>query len=88
MFVGELIRDDTDRVGDGDVIQHFVFVLESPSITKNISPIGVLGDDFLRDSRTNIHSFAVADYAEELSHDSDGQAWYLYDHWSSALFSK
>src|SRR6478752_2900720 len=76
MFLGKLIRDNTDGIGDSHVVQNIatrvVLVLESPTIAKNITEVLVLSNDFLRDSRTYFHSFAVADYTGELCHGVSG----------------
>lgn len=69
MFVGELISDDTDGIGHSNVVQNLIVVLESPRISKNITVVRILSDNFLGDSRCNFFSFAVADYPEELCHD-------------------
>lgn len=60
---GELIRDDADGIGHHNVVQNLVVFLESPRITKYVTAVRILGDNFLGDPRSNSLSHAVTDYA-------------------------
>jgi hypothetical protein len=63
-----LIRDNTDRVADGNIVINFISFPESTRIPNYIAHVNMFGNNILIDSGSSLLRVSVADGTGELRH--------------------